>query len=273
MNSPAMHEDDARKQRERAFHNDAFGGDLRAGLGNIYKVAVPFSNHFRDMIVKEAEGKTILEYGCGPGTYSLQLAARAHRVIGIDISDVAVETARSRAIQRGASNTEFHRMDAEALTFDDGTFDLVCGRAILHHLDLRRSFSTIARVLKPEGKAFFLEPLGHNPIVNLYRKRTPALRTVDEHPLLKADYHLAQEYFKEVSITPAVLLPLAAVPLLKFRGGENARRMLAACDEVLLKLPWFRWQAWTSIWTFSGPKRTAPRNVASVSHPAEQPAR
>jgi hypothetical protein len=69
------------------------------------------------------------------------------------------------------------------------------------------------------------------------------------------------------------LLPLAAVPLLKFRGGENARRMLAACDEVLLKLPWFRWQAWTSIWTFSGPKRTAPRSVASVSHPAEQPAR
>jgi hypothetical protein len=36
----------------------------------------------------------------------------------------------------------------------------------------------------PAGWALFSEPLGHNPLVNWYRNRTPEQRTEDEHPLL-----------------------------------------------------------------------------------------
>ena len=37
--------------------------------------------------------------------------------------------------------------------------------------------------MKPSAGALFIEPLGHNPVINLYRRRTPEQRTVDEHPL------------------------------------------------------------------------------------------
>jgi len=51
-------------------------------------------------------------------------------------------------------------MNAEELKFADDYFDIVCGGAILHHLDLNKALSEIARVLKPDGKAIFVEPLG-----------------------------------------------------------------------------------------------------------------
>ena len=34
----------------------------------------------------------------------------------------------------------------------------------------------------------FIEPLGTNPLINLYRKLTPRSRTVDEHPLIPKDF-------------------------------------------------------------------------------------
>lgn len=38
----------------------------------------------------------------------------------------------------------------------------------------------------------FSEPLGHNPIINWYRNRTPEMRTEDEHPLLIKDIEFAK---------------------------------------------------------------------------------
>jgi SAM-dependent methyltransferase len=70
-------------------------------------------------------------------------------------------------------------MDAESLGFDEGSFDVVVGSGILHHLALRQS-----RVLRPDGCAVFVDPLGHNIFIRLYRKLTPSMRTADEHPLL-----------------------------------------------------------------------------------------
>ena len=42
-------------------------------------------------------------------------------------------------------------MNAEALEFDDGSFDLIVGNGIFYHLDLERAFSEIHRVLVPAG--------------------------------------------------------------------------------------------------------------------------
>ena len=93
----------------------------------------------------------------------------AARVVGIDISDVAIEKARGASRAAGIENAEYRRMNAEFLEFDDNSFDLICGTAILHHLDLTRAYSELARVLKPGGLAVFMEPLGHNPLINVYR--------------------------------------------------------------------------------------------------------
>lgn len=50
-------------------------------------------------------------------------------------------------------------------------------------------------MLKRDGRAIFLEPLGLNPIVNLYRKLTPGSRTVDEKPFDEGDLQLLRSLF------------------------------------------------------------------------------
>lgn len=258
--------DPERKQREREFHNEAFSDKrrLKGGLSRAYQIALPAMDRFRADVVRQAAGRTVLEYGCAQGTHSFELAKVAKHVVGIDISEVAIEEARERRQRLGATNTEFHVMDAENLTFPDASFDLVVGRAIVHHLDVDRCFSTIARVLRPGGFALFQEPLGHNPVINLSRRLTPALRTVDEHPLLKADLDIARRYFAEVQITPFVLSTLALAPLVGTPLFRPAHAVMAGLDSALLSLPVLRWWAWTSIWRLAQPRGPAPSGQAQA---------
>ncbi|TDI84761.1 MAG: class I SAM-dependent methyltransferase [Caldithrix sp.] len=85
-----------------------------------------------------AEGKSVLEYGCGTGSLiNLLLGARAQKTTGIDISEVAIGQAKQKYEKEVATGkVSFQVMDAEALEFADSTFDLICGKSILHHLDL-----------------------------------------------------------------------------------------------------------------------------------------
>lgn len=242
--------DQARKRRERDFHNKEFSSTGRKAADVAYGAAATPNRLFLEMAIERARGASVLEYGCGPGTYSFQYAEVASRVVGIDISDTAVERARARAAERGAANTEFHRMDCESPDLAPASFDLICGRAILHHLDLDRSFSTIRRLLRPGGSALFLEPLGHNPAVNLFRRLTPSMRTVDEHPLLRRDLATARRYFGQVNVEAFALLTVFAAPLLKVPGFTPVFRAIEFADRGLLKLPGIRWQGWTSIWSF-----------------------
>jgi ubiquinone/menaquinone biosynthesis C-methylase UbiE len=213
------------------------------------------TDFFQAEILRRAEGKTVLEYGCGPGTHSFKLANVASRVVGIDISEVAIEKAKERARTRGVGNVEFHVMNAEQLEFPDDVFDLVAGRAIVHHLDVRRCFSTVSRVLKPTGAALFQEPLGHNPLINLYRGATPNLRTVDEHPLLMSDLATAREFFHRVDYRPFILTSLAAAALHGTPLFGAALRLFNALDSGLFIAPLLRRYAWTSVWILEEPKR------------------
>ena len=64
------------------------------------------------------------------------LARSGARVTTFDISEASVEAARKRVEANGVENrVEFAVASAEELPFPDGRFDLVVGKAILHHLD------------------------------------------------------------------------------------------------------------------------------------------
>src|SRR3546814_2369311 len=126
-----------------------------------------------------------LASGGAYGANALRFATTARTATGIDISDVAIEKGRERARQKGFTNVRLEAMNAEAMTFPDDSFDLVFGSGIIHHLDIDRAFGEIARVLRPGGRAVFIEPLGLNPAIGLYRRFTPSARTPDEHPLLR----------------------------------------------------------------------------------------
>jgi ubiquinone/menaquinone biosynthesis C-methylase UbiE len=98
-----------------------------------------------------------LEIGAGTGYFSLNLARAG--VIGAatctDISPGMLETLERNA--RGLDlDVETVVCDAAELPFEDESFDLVLGHAVLHHLpDLDRAFSELNRVLGPGGTLFF----------------------------------------------------------------------------------------------------------------------
>ncbi|WP_394727113.1 class I SAM-dependent methyltransferase [Altererythrobacter sp. GH1-8] len=234
---------EARIANEREFHNARFSEETREAQGKYYSSIAAGTRAFERRVKELARGSDVLEYGCGAAIQGMQVAAIANTLTGIDISDVAIEDAQKAAAQRGLTNTHYLTMDAEDMTFDEGSFDLVFGRGIIHHLDLDRCFASIARVLRPGGTAIFWEPLGHNPLINLYRDRTPEARTPDEHPLLKSDFALAEKYFELGSSRFYGLSTLAAVPMRDTGFGTVMMKIAGGLDQALFKTP-MRWMAW-----------------------------
>jgi len=210
-----------RKEREAAFHDVAVTEQTRERLwSSYYLVTGAPSDHYADLVRSRSAGARVLEYGCGAGGRSGELvgADRARKISGIDISPQAIKAAIERAHSEGyADIADYRVMDAERLEFDDASFDLVCGTSIIHHLVTDRAYAEISRVLRPGGSAVFLEPLGHNPAINLYRRLTPAMRTVDEHPLKMTDIATARQYFSDVDQRFFTLTPLLAVPFRRAR--------------------------------------------------------
>jgi SAM-dependent methyltransferase len=98
-----------------------------------------------------------LEVGAGTGYFSLNLlrAGIVRQATCTDISPGMVRTLAANAERLGL-DVRALRADAESLPFQDQSFDLVLGHAVLHHLpDLERAFSEFHRVLKPGGRIVF----------------------------------------------------------------------------------------------------------------------
>jgi len=239
-----------RIQREKEFHDISYSTDLREQeVGRFYRVAQRSYDYYYQRVLEGAEGTRVLEIGCGKNSAGLRLAKLGASVAGIDVSRVAIDISLNEAREAGLSGrVDFIEMDAEAMEFPDETFDLVCGIGILHHLNLDRGYPEIRRVLKPGGRAVFHEGLGHNPLINAYRNRTPHLRTPDEHPLLLSDIAGAKACFSSVRPRYFHVASLALVPV----GGTPLFKPLYALTEGLDRLlmtlfpPVRRW-AWISV--------------------------
>jgi len=155
---------------------------------------------FQEMkeMVRSARGERVLEYGCGEGWTTAELLSLGRHIDSFDISSVALDHA-SKIVERcnGSERCILKKMAAENLDYPDESFDVIVGFAILHHLDLSKAMPEMYRVMKKGGLAFFAEPLGTNPIINLYRKLTPQYRTADEKPLVLSDFvHYINQFIR-----------------------------------------------------------------------------
>ena len=144
-------------------------------------------------------------------------------------------------------------MNAEQMTFDEASFELCVGSGILHHLDTDKSIKEIARILNKDGSAIFIEPMGHNPIINWYRNRTPSMRTVDEHPLLDKDIKLINQHFNKVQVNYFALTTLLAVPFRNKAVFNPLYQTLQKLDRLLFKIPFIGKNAWTVVLEMSEP--------------------
>lgn len=98
-----------------------------------------------------------LEIGAGTGYFSLNLLATGavREAAATDISQGMLDALSARAEQLGLT-VETACCEAAVLPFDDSSFDLVVGHAVLHHLpDLDAAFAEFRRVLRPGGALVF----------------------------------------------------------------------------------------------------------------------
>jgi len=93
-----------------------------------------------------AQGKQVLEVGCGTGLILGRLARHAQSAIGIDLSPGMLRHARARGLQVACGS-------ATSLPFASNSFDLVCSFKVLAHVpDIATALAEITRVTKPGGR-------------------------------------------------------------------------------------------------------------------------
>jgi ubiquinone/menaquinone biosynthesis C-methylase UbiE len=116
-----------------------------------------------------------LEIGSGTGYFSLNLLQLGviERLTATDISPGMLRRLSETAEGLGLS-AETAVTEAEELPFEDESFDIVFGHAVLHHIpDLERAFAEFRRVLRPGGAiAFCGEPSRYGDMLAAVPKRT-----------------------------------------------------------------------------------------------------
>ena len=213
---------------------------------NLIKRAIgSFSRHQDLDTFYNPAGATVLDFGwAGDGIRARELVERgATKVVGFDLwwneSDIGrvTELARQAGIEE---RVEFCLADPYATGFADDSFDIVVGHNILSHLELERALKEIQRILRPGGRAVFVEVLAANPFLRLGRRLTQRVESEPGTPITAADWELCKRYFpgfehEERELTTIPLMPLNL--LLPAGAQKRVARMAWSLDEKLMR--WF----------------------------------
>ena len=200
---------------------------------------------FFDCVAQRIEGKSALELGCGNGGVAARLVERTHStILATDISSRQIEQAKQRTIP---GRLEFQILNAEDPV--DGTYDVIYGRGVLHHIDFRSTLERLANDnLRVGGSMVFREPLGAFALGTAYRAFSRGDHTQDERPVSRADLRWFKKTFSGFWFYPYGLasLPLGALSSLALKNANNPLTKLGhRLDHGLLRQlapiqPWFR---------------------------------
>lgn len=276
MSASANHQQ--RIEREAAFHDEwAASIDPATTLvDETFTAPTAVENQYILEQFGPLRGKRILDYGCGAAEAGTYFAKQGAKVVGVDVSPGMLDVAK-RLAERHGTSIEVRQVTGSAIPADAGEFDLIYGNGVLHHVDLSRAKPELARVLKPSGKACFIEPLTYNPVIEVYRRIADTVRTPDEHPLSFPDIDGFRAHFDDVSHREFWLSTLAI--FLRFYLWErvdpkterywkkiytDAERLrgfftpLRRFDDILLsRLPVLGRLCWNTVITVSRPRVTS----------------
>ncbi len=162
--------------------------------------------------IQPIAGKRLLECGCGPGHLSVYFAKQGARVTAVDVSPGNIALCQARALANQVT-IDYHAIPVENLDYPDGSFDIIFGNQVFHHLERHPAAANIRRMLRPGGTAVFCEPILMVRWVRKIRTTPPVLRllplhrdTPDEAPLNQADIAILKHYFTHVTYHPYQLL-------------------------------------------------------------------
>lgn len=183
---------DAEEQREIARHNVLYRERRPDELTlqpddweKFDRIRVPLNSYHAAVLrLGDLRGKRVLDLGCGDGWFSIILAKRGAIVTAFDVAVEAVRTARDRSRANQVTDRAGYTVaSAYVLPFRDETFDLVSGMAILHHVsDKTRIAGELRRVLRPGGRAVFMEPLGDSLLFERLRRLVPVPSEAQDDP-------------------------------------------------------------------------------------------
>ncbi len=222
---------------ERNYENrKARGEKIRKNQDKYYWATSLVIAKHKSNTINLIKNKNILEIGCSCGDDAIEFSKYSSFYCGIDISDEAIKIAKKLKLE----NSEFLCGDGHEINKSNGEFDCVIVNSLLHHLDLKKSFFEINRILKPGGILIFREPLGTNLFFQLYRSLTPLSRTEDERPFTLSDLRLMNKFFdiEDIQWFGFTSIVSAFIRIKKFR------RILTSLDNLISRtfLKYFFWQ-------------------------------
>jgi ubiquinone/menaquinone biosynthesis C-methylase UbiE len=241
-----------RLEKEANFHDAKYAGeDLYPKHYSVRPTEFVYQRMKEQM--GSLAGKQVLEYGCGEGWITSDLARMGAYVSAFDISSQAIENTRNVLTNSGlADRCTLAVMPAEKMTYADSSFDVAVGFAIIHHLHLPSALAELHRVLRPGGVAYFAEPLGTNPAIQIYRRFTPQFRTVDERPLVLKELPDLLAAYGSYEHHEYYLTALGAVAMAYLPGGTSlfpkVSSVLHKVDRTLMRaLPILGNWAWYTV--------------------------
>jgi ubiquinone/menaquinone biosynthesis C-methylase UbiE len=130
--------------KKEEFHKEYFRHELEKGAHALERFR-PFSESW--------EKWKVLDFGCGGGGLTCQLAGRFREAWGIDLDPDKLAYAQGEAARLGYENVNFLSYGGQALPFEDGSFDCVFCVDVIEHLPTPAFFiKEFLRILRPGGQ-------------------------------------------------------------------------------------------------------------------------
>lgn len=205
-----------------------------------------FPKEFIYHAMGDLRGKHVLDYGCGTGEITTQLALLgAARVTGFDLSADLLEIARKRARLDGVEDrVDLFTGDGEEIALEEESFDIVMVYALLHHTEIAPVLDRVLRALKPGGRAFIMEPVAFSKLLMRARDLMPIPKIVspDERQLNLDEIRLICSRFRRSDVAYFNVLGrldrvLQFRPLKGSRVGWMLTRGLRHADRLLFAVP------------------------------------
>lgn len=225
-----------------------------------YCITAGQTEDIKKWLLANTKDKDVFEMACGDTAMMPLISYQTRTSMAADIAPVTIALSQENA--KGDPDLEkidYRVLDCEKTGLPDNSFDVILEQGALHHMDLDAAYTEAARLLRPGGKFFCLEAIRHNPIIHLYRKMTPHLRTEweVEHILGRAQVLKGLEHFNRIEKKHYFMAAIFAVPLRNTPIFKPTLAVLEAIDAVLTRIPLFQWLSWQCWFVLSDPKNKA----------------
>ncbi len=179
-----------------------------------------------------ADGRVVLDVGCGCGATSLAAGERGAKVLGLDISRAMLGRAGELAAERGLADVAFTQADAQRHGFAADSLDAVISRfGVMFFDDAFAAFRNIAGALRPGGRLSYVcwQPAKRNPHISLPMRAIVGAfpdalpKGTPQPPFSMADPDALRELlagagFRDIAVDPLVQ---------DLRVGDDAEQVLA----------------------------------------------